>query len=123
MGCDKNSIGAANWVNKNIVNVAATRAKFRLYLVGDKTVWTCKPVKVARECTDYIIKAVDLDSILLDAGIERKSVDENTSQSDKIIMRHGVCPKCGKMLVEKKGRFGKFLGCSGFPECKYTKSY
>lgn len=123
LGCDKNSIGAANWVNKNIVNVAATRAKFRLYLVGDKTVWTCKPVKVARECTDYIIKAVDLDSILLDAGIERKSVDENTSQSDKIIMRHGVCPKCGKMLVEKKGRFGKFLGCSGFPECKYTKSY
>ena len=123
LGCDKNSIGAANWVNKNIVNVAATRAKFRLYLVGDKTVWTCKPVKVARECTDYIIKAADLDSILLDAGIERKSVDENTSQSDKIIMRHGVCPKCGKMLVEKKGRFGKFLGCSGFPECKYTKSY
>ncbi len=29
------------------------------------------------------------------------------------------CPKCGKMLVEKVGRFGKFLGCPGYPECKY----
>jgi len=33
-----------------------------------------------------------------------------------------VCPKCGKMLVIKMGRFGKFLACSGFPECRYTKS-
>jgi DNA topoisomerase-1 len=30
-----------------------------------------------------------------------------------------VCPECGKPLVEKEGRFGKFLGCSGYPECKY----
>ena len=30
-----------------------------------------------------------------------------------------ACPKCGKMLVEKVGRFGKFLGCPGYPECKH----
>ncbi|MBC8101876.1 MAG: type I DNA topoisomerase [Cytophagales bacterium] len=29
------------------------------------------------------------------------------------------CPNCGKLLVEKKGRFGAFLGCPGYPECKY----
>lgn len=28
------------------------------------------------------------------------------------------CPKCGKQLVEREGRFGKFLGCSGYPKCK-----
>jgi len=33
-----------------------------------------------------------------------------------------VCPKCGQPLVIKMGRFGKFLACSGFPECRYTKS-
>ena len=33
-----------------------------------------------------------------------------------------VCPKCGKNLQIKFGRFGKFLACSGFPECKYTES-
>ncbi|MBA7673559.1 DNA topoisomerase 1 [subsurface metagenome] len=34
-----------------------------------------------------------------------------------------TCPKCGKPLVVKHGRYGKFLACSGYPECKYTKSY
>ena len=28
------------------------------------------------------------------------------------------CPKCGKPLVRRKGRFGEFLGCSGYPKCK-----
>ncbi|MBI2011597.1 type I DNA topoisomerase [Candidatus Daviesbacteria bacterium] len=32
------------------------------------------------------------------------------------------CPNCGKNLVIRIGRFGKFLACSGFPECKYTGS-
>ena len=32
-----------------------------------------------------------------------------------------VCDKCGKPMVIKIGPYGKFLGCSGFPECKNTK--
>jgi len=34
----------------------------------------------------------------------------------------GTCPECGKPLVMKRGRFGPFLGCSGYPDCKYLKS-
>jgi len=34
-----------------------------------------------------------------------------------------TCPECGKPLVIKTGRYGKFLACSGYPECKYTKPY
>ncbi len=33
------------------------------------------------------------------------------------------CPQCGKPLVVKTGRFGKFVACSGYPECKYTRSF
>src|SRR5438552_802247 len=33
-----------------------------------------------------------------------------------------VCPKCGKPMVEKMGRFGRFYACTGFPECKHTES-
>lgn len=33
------------------------------------------------------------------------------------------CPGCGKQLVVKHGKFGKFLACSGFPDCKFTKAY
>jgi DNA topoisomerase-1 len=34
-----------------------------------------------------------------------------------------TCPKCGKPMVIKTGRFGKFLACSGYPECKTTSSF
>ncbi len=32
-----------------------------------------------------------------------------------------VCDKCGKPMIIKMGRFGKFLACTGFPDCKNTK--
>ncbi len=31
------------------------------------------------------------------------------------------CEKCGRNMVVKSGRFGKFLACPGYPECKHTK--
>jgi DNA topoisomerase-1 len=31
------------------------------------------------------------------------------------------CPNCGRAMVLKKGRFGQFLACSGYPDCKTTK--
>ena len=34
-----------------------------------------------------------------------------------------ICEKCGKKMLIKNGRFGKFLACSGFPECKNTKPF
>jgi DNA topoisomerase-1 len=30
------------------------------------------------------------------------------------------CPRCGKSLIIRMGRYGKFYACSGFPNCKYT---
>ncbi|MBU0732018.1 type I DNA topoisomerase [Patescibacteria group bacterium] len=32
-----------------------------------------------------------------------------------------ICDKCGKPMIIKMGRFGKFLACTGFPDCKNTK--
>lgn len=32
-----------------------------------------------------------------------------------------ICDECGRKMVIKSGRFGKFLACPGFPECKFTK--
>lgn len=33
-----------------------------------------------------------------------------------------VCPECGSKLVKKNGRNGRFIGCSGYPKCRYTRS-
>jgi DNA topoisomerase-1 len=32
------------------------------------------------------------------------------------------CPECGEELVIRKGRFGEFVACSGFPKCRYTEN-
>ena len=32
------------------------------------------------------------------------------------------CEKCGRLMVYKHGKFGKFLACPGFPECRNTKA-
>ena len=31
------------------------------------------------------------------------------------------CPECGRDLVIKRGRFGEFIACTGYPECRYTR--
>ncbi len=43
----------------------------------------------------------------------------DTSQSNEKVKD---CPKCGKPMVYKEGRFGRFIACSGYPECKHTES-
>lgn len=45
---------------------------------------------------------------------------------EKIVIEDPVsdvqCEKCGRMMVIKTGRYGKFLACPGFPECRNTKT-
>lgn len=100
-------------MNNNIVNVAATRAKFRFYVIGDKAVWTCRPVRVARECTAEILTDKEVAELLGDKTEEAKSAPAKMSM---------ICPECGEKLVERSGKFGKFIGCSGFPKCRFTQS-
>jgi len=40
----------------------------------------------------------------------------------EVIFSNEICDKCGKPMIIKWGRKGKFLSCSGFPECKNSKS-
>ncbi|MBN1687801.1 MAG: type I DNA topoisomerase [Candidatus Omnitrophica bacterium] len=40
----------------------------------------------------------------------------------EVIPTDHICDICGKTMVIKWGRFGKFIACSGFPDCKYTRS-
>ena len=50
-------------------------------------------------------------------------------QMGKLIGNHlsqkqeeAVCPLCGSELIRRKGRYGEFYGCSGFPGCRYTRN-
>lgn len=57
------------------------------------------------------------DKTLQDA----KGIIERVKLEDEITTER--CEKCGKPLAVKVGRFGKFLACTGYPECKFTKRY
>ncbi len=45
--------------------------------------------------------------------VEKKKVEAELTDKN--------CPKCGKPLAIKFGRFGKFLACTGFPDCRHTE--
>ncbi len=53
-----------------------------------------------------------VEKVLEEAGKMKVEVEETGE----------ICEKCGKPMVVRYGRFGKFMACSGFPECKNTKT-
>ncbi|HUP52978.1 MAG TPA: type I DNA topoisomerase [Longimicrobiales bacterium] len=57
--------------------------------------------------------------------LERLEAGEATSDAiiKEILAADGeVCDKCGRPMLVRWNRFGRFLGCSGYPECKNTRS-
>lgn len=38
---------------------------------------------------------------------------------DKQKIRKGICPRCNSILIQRKGRYGSFIGCSNYPKCRY----
>lgn len=55
-----------------------------------------------------------------------KKLEAAEKEMEKIVIEPEqsgeVCEKCGKPMVYRMGRYGRFLACSGFPECRNTKA-
>jgi DNA topoisomerase-1 len=54
-----------------------------------------------------------------------KEIEEGKKniKSQKVAIPTGEkCPQCGEELLKRKGRYGEFIACSGFPKCKYTQN-
>ena len=47
--------------------------------------------------------------------IRTKIINENE------LVQNMICPRCGSKLVERNGKYGKFVGCLSYPKCKYIK--
>lgn len=70
--------------------------------------------------------AVDWEKVIADFYTPFKiTLDKAENEISKIKIEDEVsdvqCEKCGRMMVYKMGRFGKFLACPGFPECRNAK--
>ena len=61
----------------------------------------------------------DFDKTLKKAKTEMAGVKLQLKEDETDI----ICEKCGKKMVVKVGRYGKFIACPGYPECKNVKKY
>ena len=61
----------------------------------------------------------DFDKTLKKAKTDMAGVKIQLKEDETDI----VCEKCGKKMVVKVGRYGKFIACPGYPECKNVKKY
>ncbi len=66
---------------------------------------------------------------VMDAFYRPFSVKVQKAQAEMPVIKSGpepigrACPTCSKDLVIRYGRYGKFISCSGFPECRYTEPW
>lgn len=52
---------------------------------------------------------------------DKESTEEGGEAGGEAAVSDEKCEKCGSPLVEKFGRYGKFMACSAYPKCKYIK--
>ncbi|KAB3535893.1 type I DNA topoisomerase [Alkaliphilus pronyensis] len=48
--------------------------------------------------------------------------EKDMEEIDLVEESDEMCKECGKTMLIKHGRYGKFLACSGYPDCKYTEA-
>ncbi len=59
----------------------------------------------------YVLLEKDLREAMKEEGIKKRGIPVED-----------VCPECGRQLVIKEGKYGRFRACSGFPECNFKES-
>jgi restriction system protein len=75
-------------------------------------------LEAERFAEDKPIELIDGDALARLVVSVQKDVPDKDIESDTDSL---TCPECGGKLVERKGRRGRFYGCSNYPKCRYTR--
>lgn len=69
------------------------------------------------------LEQIILSNNVVDKDERKKHIKDIRSKvsNDKKLEDNMICPKCKSKLVERHGKYGNFIGCSGYPKCKYIK--
>ena len=79
----------------------------RIWTISRKGPW------IGSKCVDEFYRPFHRRLTVAEKEMEEVEIKDEVSDE--------VCEKCGRPMVYKMGRFGKFLACSGFPECRNAK--
>ncbi len=75
--------------------------------------------KIARDETEYLPVIKDFYDSFQD-NLTNK--EKEVGKVDLTERTKEICPECGKYLLIRKSRYGKFYTCSGYPKCKYKRN-
>ena len=70
-----------------------------------------------------IVKKISSANIIDEkARIEHTHSVQQTQIRKRQMIENRICPQCHSTLVERQGKYGRFLGCSNYPKCRYTRN-
>jgi hypothetical protein len=71
------------------------------------------------------LKKLQMNDKQQEKEMKKKHV-QSIKQKQEVMKKHiqqGRCPKCGGVLVLKKGKYGSFRGCSNYPKCRFKEKF
>lgn len=101
------------------LKVSVQNAKVVKYGYLNDTIKELSTEKVMDEA-----RVCEIVTMLQDGNIdsaENRKAHVEAIYAKQNAIKAGVCPRCGGQLVERNGRYGKFMGCSNYPKCRYVQ--
>jgi len=109
--------------------VFTSKANFKKLNVTSHVVYSLGLLRTIKKYKEENISYGDLEKIsqvILSANSNNKAVRKEhieRIQENKLNKKkadNGECPWCGGRLVERQGKYGKFIGCNNFPKCRFV---
>lgn len=86
-----------------------------------KYILNAQPVAQNLDVNAITSKILSSNVIDKNARINHVTQIQNKQVAQSQLESQMVCPKCGSKLVERSGKYGKFIGCTGYPKCRFVK--
>lgn len=78
-------------------------------------------IRLMFQINDALLAVRSIAKVALEEAQEEREFLEANPEFEPFPDEVGNCPKCGKSLAVRNGKHGKFIGCTGYPSCRYTK--
>ncbi|MGS2738734.1 NERD domain-containing protein [Sinomicrobium sp. M5D2P17] len=109
--------------------VFSTKADLKVN-TRSEVIYSVDLLKVIRKHTEVVLSKTEkeaIHTIIKSANIKSgykhskhiKSINQSVKERKRLTKKN-KCPRCGGDLIVRKGKFGKFKGCSKFPKCRFT---
>ena len=111
-----------NMDTNDFINIVCFSGNVKVKVKSNNLVGIVQLIDKIKSYKDVIYNDI---SYIVDIINENNITDKDTLKNHINTIRSyddNKCPKCGSILVERNSKYGKFIGCSNYPKCKYTRN-